>query len=133
VRQVVGHRHPLAVAGHRRVAGIDAGAHFGHHLQVPQVELGDPAVARGEEDVAAIRREFRPAVQGEARLEAVDRLQLVAVEDGHVMVAGLDDDEQVHRVGLELRFVWQRLPGASTMREAVISFSPQAGIGLIGV
>ena len=107
MRQVVGHRHPLAVAGHRRVARVDAGAHLGDDFQVPHVELGDPAVARGEEDVAAVRREFRPAVQGEARLEAVDRLQLVAVEDGDMVIAGLDHHEQVQRIGLELRLVGQ--------------------------
>ena len=45
VRQVIGHRHPLAVAGHRRVARVDAGAHLGDDLEIPQVELGDPAVA----------------------------------------------------------------------------------------
>ena len=39
MRQVVGDHDELAVAGHRDVARVDAGAHLGDHLQVPQVEL----------------------------------------------------------------------------------------------
>ena len=49
-------------------------------------------------------------MQGEARLEAVDRLQLVAVENGYVMVAASDDDdEEIERIGLEHRLVRQGL------------------------
>jgi hypothetical protein len=98
VRQVVGHREVLAVARDGDVARIDAGADLGHHLEVPDVELGDPAVARGEEHVAPVRRELRPAVQRVAAGEAVDGFQLVAVEHRDMVVAGLDHDEQVHHV-----------------------------------
>ena len=98
VRQVVGHREVLAVAGDGDVARVDAGADLRHHLEVPDVELGDPAVARGEEDIAPVGREFRSAVQRVAAGEAVDRFQLVAVEHRDVVVAGFDHDEQVHHV-----------------------------------
>jgi hypothetical protein len=74
-------------------------------------------------------------VQGEARLEAVDRLELVAVEDGHMVVAALDHDEQVHRVGglncgLSGR---RRRREIDDTRGLDLGFSPQTGIGLIGV
>ncbi len=109
MRQVVGHRHPLAVARDGGVAGVDTGPHFGHHLEVPQIELGDPAIARGKEDVAAIRRELRPAVQRIARLKAMNRFQLVAIEDRHMMIAAFDNHEEVERIGLEHRLVGQGL------------------------
>ena len=98
VRQVVGDGNDLAVRRDCDVAGVDAGADFGDHGQVPDVVLGDPAVARGEEDVAAVLGELRPAVQRVAAREAVDRRQAVAVEQGDVVVADFDDDEQVHHV-----------------------------------
>jgi len=81
---------------------------LGDHLEVPHVELGDPAVARGEEHVAPLGRELGPAMQGEARLEAEDRLELVAVEHAHVMIARLHDQEEVERVGVEHRLVGER-------------------------
>ena len=103
VRQVVGGHHPLAVARDGDVAHVDAGAHLGHHLQVPQVVLGDPAVARAEVDVAPVRCELGPAVQGKAAGKAVDDLEAVAVEQRDVVVAAFDHHEQVHRVGLPPR------------------------------
>ena len=103
VRQVVRHRHVLAVAGHRGVARVEAGAHLGNEREVPQVVLRDPAVARGEVDEAPVGRELRPAVQRVAAREARERLEAVAVEDRDVMVAGLHDDEEVQRIGAELR------------------------------
>ena len=110
VRQVVGRHHPLAVAADGDVAHVDAGAHLGHGLQVPQVELGDPAVARAEEHVAPIGRELGPAVQREAAGKAVDGLEPVAIEQGDVVVAAFDDHEQVHRVGGPLRLGGPGLP-----------------------
>ena len=98
VRQVVGHGHVLAIARDRQVARVDARAHLGHHLQVPDVELGDPAVARREEHIASIGREFRPAVQRKARSEAVDGFELVTIEHGDMVVPGFHHDEEVHHV-----------------------------------
>ncbi len=105
VGEVVGHRDVGAVGRCGDVAGVDAGTHLGHDLQVPQVELGDPAVARGEEHVAPVGGELGPAMQREARLEAVDRLEPVAVEHADVVVARLHHQEEVERVGVEHRLV----------------------------
>lgn len=69
------------------LSGQQAGADLTDHLQVPQVELGNPAIARGKEDIAPVGREFRPAMQREPRLKAMDGLKLVAVENRHVVVA----------------------------------------------
>ena len=107
VRQVIGRGDVAAIAGQRDVAQIDAGAHFRNNRQVVEVVLGDPAVPRSEEHVAAVRRELRAAVQGEAAGKPVDRLEPVAVEDGDVMVAALHHDEQVQRVRGENGFVRQ--------------------------
>jgi hypothetical protein len=50
-------------------------------------------------------------VQGVAGGEARDRFEPVAVEYGGVMVAGLDHDEQVQRIGGEGETVGQRAGG----------------------
>jgi len=47
-------------------------------------------------------------VERVARREARDPLELVAVDDRRVMVARLDDDEEVQRIGGELRLRGQR-------------------------
>ena len=107
LRQVVGDRDEAPVGRHRGVAGIDAGAHLGHGLEVPEIVLGDPAVARCEIDEAAVRRELRPAVQRETRRKAVDARHAVAVEDADVVIPTLDHDEQVHRIGVEYRLCRQ--------------------------
>ena len=103
MRQIVRHRHVPAVAGHRGVPRVEAGADLGHEREVPQVVLGDPAVARGEVDEAPVGRELRPAVQRIAAREARERLEAVAVEDRDVVIARLHHDEQVQRIGAELR------------------------------
>jgi hypothetical protein len=110
VWQVVGHHHPFAVARHGGIARVEAGAGFRHDLQVPQIVFGHPAVARGEVDEAAVRRIFRAAVQRVAAGEAVDAFELVAIKHRDMVIAGFDDDEQVHRVGTfqrSGRLVWQ--------------------------
>lgn len=108
VGQVVGDGEKASVGGDRQVSGIDPGAHLGDHDQVVEVELGDPAVARGEVDEASVGRELGPAVERETARETVDRLQPVAVQDGDVMVATLDHDEEVERIGVEHRPVPER-------------------------
>ena len=75
VRQVVGRHHVAAVGRHHDVPRIDADPGLGDRAQVPQVVLRHPAVARDEEDIAAVRRELRPAVQGEARGHAAEPLE----------------------------------------------------------
>jgi hypothetical protein len=47
-------------------------------------------------------------VEREAAREAVDWLEPVAVQDGDVMVAALDDDEEIERIGVEDRPVAER-------------------------
>ena len=107
MRQVVRDHRIAAVARYREIARVDAGAHFGDELQVPDVVLGDPAVARSEIHIAAIRRKLRPAVQGITRREAGDGFELVAVQDGGMVIAEFDHHEQVERVSLEHRLVRQ--------------------------
>ncbi len=101
VRQVVGDREEPAVGRDGDVARVDPGANLGHHAQIVQVVLGDPAVARGEVDEAPVGRELGPAVQREAAGEAVDGLEAVAVEDGDVMVAAFHHHEEVEGIGRE--------------------------------
>jgi len=79
VGQVVRNRRITPVPGNRQVAAVDARADLRDGLQTVQVELADPAVARGEVDEAAVRGELRPSVQRVVGLEAVDGLQTVAV------------------------------------------------------
>ena len=100
VRQVVGDRDHPAVVGDGDVAAVDPGPHLGHRLQAPQVVAGHPAVARHEVDEAPVGAELGSAVQCEAAREAGQRLEAIAVQDRDVVIAGLDDDEQVERVGL---------------------------------
>ncbi len=137
VRQVVGDHHPLAVARHRRVARIEAGADLGDHFQVPQIVLGDPAVARGEVDEAAVRRIFRAAVQRIAAGEAVDAFELVAIEHRDVVIAGFDDDEQVHRVGAleRSRGLVRQIEGGRIdhLRGLDLGLTPDRGRGDLGV
>ncbi|MCY1380188.1 hypothetical protein D9M69_679830 [compost metagenome] len=99
MRQVVGGHDPFAVATHRDVAHVQAGAHLGHHAQAPEVVLGDPAIARAEKDVAAVGRELGAAVQRKAAGEAGDDLKPVAVEQADVVVAALHHHKQAHGVG----------------------------------
>jgi hypothetical protein len=108
VGQVVGDGDEAAVARERDVAGVDARPRLGHHDQIVEVVLGDPAVARAEIDEAPVGGELGPAVQREAALEAMQRLEAVAVEDGDVVIAALDDDEEVQGVGGENRLVRER-------------------------
>src|SRR5690606_40576061 len=60
-------------------------------------------LTRGEVDETPIRRELRPAMQGEVRLEPGQLLETLAVEDAHLMVAGFHHHEQVERIGAVLR------------------------------
>ena len=104
LRQVIGRHHPLPVTGHREIAGVNAGADFRCRLQVVNIELADPAVAGGEKHIAPVRRELWSAVQREPAGKAVNRLELVAVENGDVMIARLHDHKKVEWIGAELRF-----------------------------
>ena len=101
VRQVIAGHHEASVAGHCDVARVDADPDLGDERERPEVVLRDPAVARREEHVAAVGRELRPAVQRVPRGEAHERFETIAVEDRHVMIAGLDDDEEVQRIAVE--------------------------------
>jgi len=110
VRQVVGDHDVTVVGGNREIARVDAGADFGDQLEIVNVVFTDPAIARCEVNEAAVRGILGPAVQGEAGLEAMDRFEAVAVQQGNVVVAQLDDQEQVEQViHLEHRFVGQIL------------------------
>ena len=85
-------------------------------------------------DEAAVGRELRPAVQREAGRETGQRLEAVAVEDRDVVIAGLDHDEQVQRVGLEARPVRQGSAcGIRLTRVPRSPPSPQCGTGGSGV
>ncbi len=108
-RQVVGGHDPAAVAAHRHVAHVQARAHLGHHGQVPQVVLGDPAIARAEEHVAPVGGELRPAMQGVAAGKAREHFKAVAVQHRDMVVPAFHHDKQVHRVGFPLRLVGQGL------------------------
>lgn len=105
MRQIIGNRNVLAVARDRDVAGVDARAHFRQHGQRPQIVFADPTIARHEEHVAAIRGEFRPPMQGEPGRKARQRLEPIAVKDRRMMVACLDDDKEIQRVGIEARTI----------------------------
>src|SRR3989338_6945310 len=113
--QIIAHQHRLAVAGHSEVAGVDAGTCFGYHLQIVNIEFADPAVARGEIDEAAIRGELWPAMQRKARLETVNRLEFVAIQNGGMVFAQLHHDEEIKRVGAEYRFAGQT-PGRHMLK-----------------
>src|SRR5690606_41614073 len=99
-------RGAAAAAG--QVAGGALGADLGLRGKVVQVVLAEPARARRKVDVAAVGRELGAAVEGEVRRESGQRLELVAVEYVDMMVAGLDHDEQVERIGAMLRRVSER-------------------------
>ena len=107
VRQIVGHHDVTPVSGDRQVAGVYAGADLGHVLQAPHIELADPAVARGEIHEPAVRRILGTAVQREVRLDAGQRFESVAVQDGGVVITQLDHHEHVHQVRLVHRPVRQ--------------------------
>ena len=111
-RQVVGCHDPAAIAADGHVAHVQAGAHFGHHRQVPQVVLGDPAVARAKEHKAPVGRELGAAVQRVAAGKAVDDLEFVAVQHRDMVVAAFDHQKEVHRVGGP-RGLGRQIPGAS--------------------
>jgi hypothetical protein len=91
-------RHVPAILGDCHIAGVQANPHLDHHFQVPQVELGDPPIARGKENVAAVPGELGTAVQRVAARKAVDRFEPVTIQDGHVMVAAFHHQEQIHEV-----------------------------------
>ncbi len=62
MRQVIADDDITPIAGNGGIARIDAGTDLNHHLQVVEVELTDPTVARGEIHKAAVRRVFGTAV-----------------------------------------------------------------------
>jgi hypothetical protein len=99
IGQVIGDRDMASVFGERDVAAVESGADFRRDFQCPQIEFRHPAVARGEKDVAAVGGEFRPAVQSKAAGETIDRRESVAIDDGDMMVAALDHDEEIERIG----------------------------------
>ena len=80
-------------------------------------------------------------MQGKTGLKAVDGLKRVAIENGHVMIATFDNDEEIHRVGLEGRPVGQLLRiGMNDVRCLDIGFIPartdrrrRVDIGLQGI
>ena len=99
VGQVVGHGDIAAIAGHRQVAGVDAGADLGHRLKAVQIEFADPAVPGGEIDEAPVIGEFGPAMQGAAGGKAMEGFQAVAIQDGGMVIARLHHHEEIQRVG----------------------------------
>ena len=124
VWKVVGCGEIFSVAGHGDVACVQPGPRFGHNLQPPQVEFGDPAVAGGEKHIAAIGGEFRAAMERIACFESVERLKLIAIHDRGVMVARLDHDKKVERIALEDGFLLRSRGGGEDAARTDLGLTP---------
>src|SRR3989344_4873044 len=123
VWQVIADGDVFAVARDRGVARIDAGANLGDELQVVDVIFRYPAVGRGEVDVAPVGGIFRPAVQGETRGEARDRLKAVAVQQRGMVIAQLHHDEEIERdPDLEHGLVRKFYPGLAVQQVCRANF-----------
>ena len=109
MRQVVGDGDDAPVMRDGEVAGVDPGPDFGHDLQAVQVILGDPAIAGGEIDEPSLGGEFWATMQGEAAFKPGDRFEPVAVQNGDMVIAAFDNDEQVQRIGGKDRRWGQRV------------------------
>ena len=125
MRQIVRDGNVPAVWRYCDVAGIDAGTDFGDDLEIPQVVLRHPAVARSEKHETAVLGELRAAMQRKPRHKTVNRFELVAVEHRHVVIPPFDDDEEVHRIGIEHGLGRQRRRvDVLDARRADVGFAP---------
>ncbi len=106
--EVVRDRENPPVMRDGEIARVDARPHLEDLLQAPEIVFLDPAVARGEIDESPIGAELGPAVEGAARGETGEARETVAVEDADVMVALLDEDEEVQGIGREDRLLRER-------------------------
>ena len=98
VRSLVGHGQVFAIAGYGQAAAVLAGPHLGHGLQVPEIELGDPALGRQEVRKASVGAEPGRPLQSPVQCKTVQRLESIAIEHGDMLAAGFDHDEQVQHV-----------------------------------
>ena len=133
VRQIVGDRDHLAVVRDREVARVDPGADLGDQLEPPEIVLADPAVARREVDEPAVRRELRPAVQGEAAGKTRDRREPVAIR---IVTWWSPVSTTTNRLSGSAS--WRGASASAvgstrTSRDAAISVSPHSGTSGSGV